>query len=629
MNRQIKILSRSNLVAALIIAIAFPAMAEARGNSYRNNRSMVRDQQRLHKNNASKYRVRNGRRTSTRIVRKRKVTDTRAGEKTRALQSAKLKQRQNAPTQGRMMVNPGQFKYTDILWHKRGTKTATKQKAAASKSYNKNRQHYANYKSLAARQMDRYKKTGNPKQLQWAQANKARAVQARVRMVRAQVRGLKAKAKIAIKTGNPDRANRWLDKAARLSRSADRADARLKRIAANAGVSSLPPQAHHSSKSQQVRSHQSTTRQPRQQVADGENPITQQPKAQRYNQMGLATGRGKRTAKLQLKSGNVLGAMDTLRRMEAQPNRRGLGGLVDRYRKWSTKRTIVKQSYKMGKRAARAGDMQLASEAIEAQHTLRKPGFWTNRKINAIGNQAIKGARSFSKGHRPEEAARLLSFARNIQQSIGKTRPTIRFRVARYSAKRRLWKDLKARAKNGNVEAFRSAMKLASAYAREDGRQMKKGDLGKVRKLYMKALKNSVPRALADAQMLLSGRMGYVNVEEAANRYAYAYDTANMLANRGEKIKTGLFHRGIESKFTKTRKQLLKAMDNQGSMLDKRPGLLRRAYEKIFVQAHRRTQPTVAPLNSNWVAQQQRAQEMEMARMAAEQQGMGAQPASY
>ena len=499
------------------------------------------------------------------------------------------------------------------------TKGAQTQLSRATRSYNQARTRYNKYRSLSRRQNGRFKKSGNAKQQAYAQANKYRAVKARVSMMKAQVRGLKAKARIAVKTGNPDLANKYLDKAARLSGVAGRADARLQKIAAASGFSTGKGRRGAAEVNTSTsRGTTTTKRSAAPQARDGENPITDAPKPQRG--AGLGTHKGKRSAKLQLKSGNILGAMDTLKRMEAQPNRRGVRGLMDRYRKWSTKRKIIKTSYKMGKTAARAGDLQLASEAIQAQTTLRKPGFWTNRRVNSISNQALKGASKMAKTQRPEEARMMLDFARNIQMQMGRQKPTLRFRWVRRTARKRVWKDLKARAKSGNMEAFRSAMRLASAYSREDGRKMSKGDLKTVRKLYMKAMNRSVPRALKDAQLLLSGKMGYVNVEEAASRYAYAYETANKLAGRGVKVKTGLLSRGIESQFKKTRKLLVTAMQNQSSMRDRgRPGLARRIYEKWVLQPHKRTQPQVAPLDSRWVQKQQRAQDMEMARMAAEQ----------
>ena len=509
------------------------------------------------------------------------------------------------------------------------TKGAQTSLHRATKSYNNARQKYSHYRGLIRRQMKRYKKSGNVQQKNYAKANAYKAGRARVSMMKAQVRGLKAKAKIAIKSGNPDLANKYLDKAAKLSSVASRTSAKLSSFAEKNGfntakrgrASDVGTSQTSSSKgttTEKIAASSTGTTKKSSQTLDGENPLTDAPRGQRVP--GVASHKGKRTAKLQLKSGNVLGAMDTLKRMEAQPNRKGVRGMFDRYRKWSTKRRIIKQSYKMGKAAARSGDLQLASEAIEAQTTLRKPGFWTNRRVNAIGNQALKGASKMAKTQRPEEARMMLDFARNIQMQMGRQKPTLRFRWVRRTARKRVWKDLKARAKSGNMEAFRSAMRLASAYSREDGRKMTKGDVKTVRKLYMTAMKNSVPRALKDAQLLLSGKMGYVNVEEAASRYAYAYETANKLAGRGVKVKTGFFSRGIESQFKKTRKALVVAMQNQSSLADKgRPGLARRVYEKIFLQPHKRTQPQVAPMDSRWVQKQQRAQDAEMRQMAAEQ----------
>ena len=510
------------------------------------------------------------------------------------------------------------------------SKGARQQLTRATSSYNKARVRYTKYRSLSKRQMKRYAKSGNAAQRQYAQANKFRAVKARVSMMRAQVRGLQAKAKIAVKTGNPDAANRYLDKAAKLSRVANKADNKLQLIAAKQGFATSKRRpstadlgaATTPATTRKQRTHQDPTRpgatakkDRAPQALDGENPISDAPKAQRVP--GMASYKGKRHAKGQLKSGNLIGAMDTLKRMEAQPNRRGVRGLVDRYRKWSTKRRVLKTSYKVGKRAARAGDMELASEAVTVTTTLRKPGFWTNRKVMAIGNQALKGAKKMAKTQRAEEARMMLDFARNIQMAVGRQRPTLRFRWVRRVASKRVWKDMKARAKVGNMEAFRSAMRLANAYRQENGGKFSKREARQVRKLYMKAMTNSVPRALKDAQLMLSGKMGYVNVEEAAHRYAYAFETSQKLSARGIKIPAkGLFN-NIGKEFSKTRGLLVKAMQNQGSMKDNgRPGLAKRIYEKIFVQPHKRTQPQVAPMDSVWMERKARQQQQDMARQA-------------
>jgi hypothetical protein len=565
-----------------------------------------------------------------------------AGRNTRAMQRKRLVRKHKAPTQARRMVNRNQFRRVTRLWHARGMKGARARHQAATNRYASSKARYDHYNNLARRQMDRFSRSGNPKQKQWAEANRFRAMKAKVSMFRAHARGLEAKAKLAIKAGNPDAANAMLDRAAKLKQSADSFDGRLNEIAAHKGYASgsrgrgadvagtAGTAVEGSAGSRSGR--RAGGKQGTQQVMDAENPLTQASRQQRVP--GLRSYIGKRRVKAQLASGNVQGALETYDRMQAQPNRGGARGLLDRYRKWGTRRRILKQSFKMGKRAARIGDVQLAGEALQAQTALRKPGFWTNRKLHKIGNQALKGARKFARTHRPEEASQLLALALKIQNATGRgiqrddgsyKKPTWRYRRVLRTARKRLWKDLETRAKDGNMEAFRSAMRLANAYATEDGKRLKPRQVKKIRKLYLKAMKNSVPRALKDARLLLSGRMGYVNVEEAANRYAYAFDTANKLARRGIGIKTGLFRRSIQGQFRKTRKQLITAINKQSSLRDSRPGLMRRIYEKIFVQAHRRTQPTVAPLDSGWVAKQQRIQEMETARVAAEQGGAPAE----
>ena len=474
----------------------------------------------------------------------------------------------------------------------------------ATNTYARSKAKQIRHRQLTRKQMKLYKKTGNIKHKQHAQKNAVHAGRAKVRMIKSQVKGLKAKAKLAIKSGNPDAANKYLEKAAKLEKSASSLSARLDKAEARFG--STAGRGKKASSSGAMADGPDTSQQ-----MDNENPLTQKEKSQRV--AGVASGKGKRAIKGQLEAGNLLGATETLRAMEAQPSRKGVMGVVDGYRKWSAKRKILKTASKAGKRAARQGDLQLAGEAAQTISTLRKPGYFTNRKINAIGNQALKNAKKMARTNRPEEARMMLDFARQIQAATGRQRPTLRFRLVRRTARKRAWKDMKARAKSGNLEGFRSAMRLASAYAKEDGRQMKKGDLTRVRKMYMTAVKNSVPRALRDAQMMLSGKMGYVNVEEAANRFAYAYDTASKLANRGIIIKTGLFSKSVGKQFSKTRKMLVTAMQNQSTMREvKRPGLLKRTFEKIFLSPQRRTQPTVAPMDGKWTQQQQQQQQQQM-----------------
>ncbi len=274
----------------------------------------------------------------------------------------------------------------------------------------------------------------------------------------------------------------------------------------------------------------------------------------------------------------------------------------------------------MGKSAARAGDVQLASDAVNALDRLGKDRWGNKGKIATIATQAIKGANSFSKQNRPEETRALLDLAQSIQKFQGREKPTLRYRFVRWNAKRRLLKDIEIRAEQGNMEAFRSAMKLASAYAKEDGRELKPGELAKIKKLYISAMKNSVVRALDDANSPLSGKMGYVNPEEAASRYLYAMETHERLAQRGVKVSTGLFHRSVKSKFAAVRAGLIKAQES-GAHEVKRPGFVKRVLQKLFVAEHKRTQVGIAPVDSKWMARQQRAQQAEMERMSAQQGG--------
>jgi len=485
------------------------------------------------------------------------------------------------------------------------TKTTRVELDRASTSYNKARIRFEQKQSLVQRQIARFKSTGNVEQQQWAKANAVDASRAKVQMMRAQARGLKAKAKLAAKAGDVAKANAYMDKADQLTQRADKIGANIAKHESKVAAGKTAPTAAA--------------------AAATASPVVEGPAAQAKDTekapgvdgpavAGIRSGLGKKTAKLQMQSGNIGGAMETLARMEAQANRGGVMGLVDRYRKWSTKGYIAKNSYKMGKQAARSGDVEMAAQAADAVKKLNKDGWGTNRKLNNIATQAIKGASKASKSHRPEETRALLDLARNIQKVAGREKPTVRFRFVRWRAKNRLMKDIEVRADQGNIEAFRSAMRLASAYAKEDGRQMDKGDLGKIRKLYVKALKNSVVRALDDAHGMLTGKFGYVNPEEAATRFLYAMDTHNMLAKRGIEVKTGLFHRGIQSKFNTVRSLLVKAQAQEGEV--KRPGIARRVFEKIFVQQQNRTNVGPAPVDSKWLGRQQAEMQRQQAEMA-------------
>jgi len=58
---------------------------------------------------------------------------------------------------------------------------------------------------------------------------------------------------------------------------------------------------------------------------------------------GLHSRAGKIQAKRQLKAGSIAAARLTLKQMNVRPNRKGLKGHLDKYRKWSVNRAIKKQ----------------------------------------------------------------------------------------------------------------------------------------------------------------------------------------------------------------------------------------------------------------------------------------------
>ncbi len=508
-------------------------------------------------------------------------------------------------------------------WQRKSTRTKTVKRGlrGASSSYAKARVNFLKHKGLVRRQMKRFRASGNVKQKQYAQRNALKAGRAKARMYKAQAKGLQAKAKLAIKSGMVDQANGYQDKAAKLTARATKLSAKLDVFQNKIGGAASASTRTRASNTAAGKTSASTSH-----IAPTTNPAGATAAETTRPAVKVSTRKLKRQAKLQLKSGNLLGAVDAYKALEAAPKRRGLGGLVDGYRRWSTRRAINKRAYKTGKRAARMGDMEMATDSVTSLRALDKKGgerltWGTRRKVNSISNQARKGAHKAAKTHRPELASEMLAFSKAVRASVGYKKPTLRYRWTRRVAKRRLNKDLKLRAKQGNMEAFRSAMRLASAFAKEDGRALKPGQLKQVRKLYMKALKNSVPRALKDAQLLLSGRMGQVSVEEAANRYLYAMDTSSKLAKRGVEIKTGLFRKSLKKQFAKTRKMLVTNIQNADSFEGKRPGMIKRLWEKITKQPYNRTQPQVAPMNSSWMHKMQRQAELQqMANMSGGQQ---------
>ena len=515
-------------------------------------------------------------------------------------------------------------------WHDKGQRVKTVKRGlkGSSTAYNKARVRNLKYKGLVKRQMKRYRTTNNLKQKQYAQRNAVKAGRAKVAMYKAQIKGLQAKAKLAIKAGEIGKANTFQDKAANLTRKAGKLSSNLNKAAAKFGMVKAGAATAATSTALVPVSKTGTAIVPyKGGIVDGSANAAASSAIpeQKVTTRKVSTRKMKRQAKLQLKSGNLLGAVDAYKQLEAAPRRKGLGGLVDGYRRWSTKRAINKQAYKQGKKAARMGDMEMATDAVTTLRALDKKGgerlSWNGRrKVKNIAHQSLKGAKSMSRSHRPELASEMLTFHKAVRASVGYKKPTLRYRWVRRGAKSRLMKDLKVRAKQGNMEAFRSAMRLASAYAKEDGKSLKKGQLKTIRKLYKTALKNSVPRALADAQLLLSGRMGQVSIEEAANRYLYAMDTADKLAKRGVEVKTGLFRKSLKKQFAKTRKMLVTSIQNADSFEGKRPGALKRLWEKIVKQPYNRTQPQVAPMNSSWMQKMQRQSEAaQMANMAGQQ----------
>ena len=512
-------------------------------------------------------------------------------------------------------------------WHDKGQRTKTVKRGlkGASSSYNKARVRNIKYKGMVKRQMKRFRTSGNLKQKQYAQRNAVKAGRAKVAMYKAQVKGLQAKAKLAIKAGHLGKANAYQDKAASLAHKATNLSTKLNKAAAKFGMtnSSSASASASASRVSGTKASTSTAIVPyKGGIVDGSANATAADHMAPERKVKVSTRKMKRQAKLQLKAGNLLGAVDAYQALEAAPRRKGLGGLVDGYRRWSTKRAINKQAYKQGKKAARMGDMEMATDSVTTLRALDKKGgenlSWnTRRKVKNIAHQSLKGAKGMSKQHRPELASEMLTFHRAVRASVGYKKPTLRYRWTRRGAKSRLMKDLKVRAKQGNMEAFRSAMRLASAYAKEDGKPLAKGQLKTIRKYYKTALKNSVPRALADAQLLLSGRMGQVSIEEAANRYLYAMDTADKLAKRGVEIKTGLFSKSLNKQFAKTRKMLVTSIQSQDSFEGKRPGAFKRLWEKIVKQPYNRSQPQVAPMNASWMQKMQRqAEASQMANMA-------------
>jgi hypothetical protein len=529
-------------------------------------------------------------------------------------------------------------------------------KQRAGMDYNRYRKAAGGSLAAAQKRYGQFERSGNPALLDKARGNLRQAMQSKVSMLKAQQRGLMVKADKALnraaaleRAGDKAGAEAVLQQALgyeakakglnkRITRLSTKQDAminRYERMRARGlgGAGSAEPGAGVASQ-RGPRQQQSVDMEPVPGVdAPAQLGAPSQPGAPRV--APIKGRKGWKMVKGQMSRGNIMGAMATLQRMEAQGRQRGffrralghlpgVGGFIDPVGK--AQRHILKNAYKMGKDAAKMGDLELAQESLAAVSELGKPGRRTNGKIMGIGNAALDGAKQMSKQHRIEDAYVLIDFARQIQTTMGRQAPTRKFRKTRDSAMGHLWKDIKSRAKEGNMEAFRSAMRLANAYAQEDGRRLNKGELKTIRKYYRVAQEKSVGRALEDAKVLLSGRLGYVNVEEAAKRLAYAEHTADKLEarGRGHKLKTGIwpFRRGLGSKFKKTRQMLVKAFQEQNNGYKPRPGLMKRIFEKWWKQEYRRTPPSIAPVDQVWEQNMARAQQREQIAQLAAQNGV-------
>jgi hypothetical protein len=278
----------------------------------------------------------------------------------------------------------------------------------------------------------------------------------------------------------------------------------------------------------------------------------------------IGSRRAYKNIKAQLRNNNNLaGALQTLKQMEK-------GGLFGRFRAWRARRKIVKQAYRVGKAAAKMGDVQKADEAVKVLGELKGKNNWRIRgrswfsRIRGRGgieDAALTAAKRMAKHRNPEGASVLLDFARQIQVARGRQEPTRRFRRIRRTAASKAWSALKRRAKEGNPEGFRSAMMLLQAYGKEDGRKggMSRREFRKIRNLRLTMMKRSVPKVLKEAEKML--KAGYpAHSEEVNQRLAYAEETINKLSTRGITLRTGLFRRPIKHKFEKVHKLWAKGM---------------------------------------------------------------------
>jgi hypothetical protein len=310
----------------------------------------------------------------------------------------------------------------------------------------------------------------------------------------------------------------------------------------------------------------------------------------------------------------------------------GKKGFSGWWHRRKARRYLNKKAYKAGVKALREGNLitgEKAYDALKSTGGLKKRRWLTLNPMNfgrkrstIMERAALKGASRAARGGRwlkrwkhdrdnPELAANLLKFVKTKRAERGRTRLGIRYRWVRRTARKRAWTDMKIRAKDGNMNAFRATKALVEAYAEERGKPLSKRQQKKLAKMETKAQKRSVVRALDDAIMLLNGSLGHVAPQEAHDRLIYAQDMGKKLAAKGITIRTGLFRRTIEHKVHQVEK-LFDKMQNPA--YQPRPGLVKRFLDKWLKQPYRRQRPQPAPLDSQWIQEQQQAHQQQTAK---------------
>jgi len=379
----------------------------------------------------------------------------------------------------------------------------------------------------------------------------------------------RTKAESLMKRGLPDLANHYLDKAARLNQAVKTRTA--------AAVRSLQGGA-----------------------ASAATATAAQPAAKTYASISSAAGRN--LAKTQIATGNFFGAMETLKRMEAQANRSGVMGLVDGYRKWRTKGQVLGAAYKTGKLAGQLGDGATAYEAAATLQKLGKPGFFTDRKVGHISTAMVKAAMVDSKTGRHAESQALLSLASKLTPRSQLLRsPNVA--KARDAAKARLMKDMGRTAKAGDAAQFRAMRALAAAYAQEEGRNLTKSEVDTFKRLQLQVNNESWRRDLRDIKALTNPRSQEFNPELAEAKLLQASETFARRFKDGH-VKTRLTDRvpfnGFEDQFRRAWAGVQKAKGLMTGAAAQASGL----------------KSSVAALNPQWVAQMRQRAELEAAESA-------------